>query len=90
MQDVLFDDINLTGQGESTRDHQEDILLMHKGWNKFFPHIGVGVIDYFDDEQDPSELNRSIRIEFERDGMEVNNVGTDTNGKIYSNARYNG
>ena len=88
MQDVLFDNRELLGVGESTRQHQEDILLMHKGWNKFFPHIGVGVIDYFDDEEEAEGLVKSVRIEFEKDGMNVNNVGVDSEGKIYSNANY--
>ncbi len=91
MRDILFDtkdDQTFVKAGESTRTHQQDILLMHKGWNKFFPHVGVGIIDYLDNEVDGEALESSIASEMERDGMEVKNIVFGNDGKITIDANY--
>ena len=89
MEDVLFDiEGNLTEIGESTKTHQQDILVMHKGWNKFTPHIGVGIIDYFDDDQNQETIKSEITYEFERDNMLVNDIVLDAKGKIIIDANY--
>ena len=49
--DLLFDKAgNLSGISDAGKNHREDILIMHKGWNKFYPHLGVGVLDFIHDE----------------------------------------
>ncbi len=89
MQDILFDmQGNLTGIDESTRTHQRDILLMHKGWNKFYPHNGVGVMDYISDDGNAESLKSSITYEYERDGMQVKDIVLDSTGKIIVYANY--
>ncbi len=89
MQDILFDiEGNLTGVGESTRTHQRDILLMHKGWNKFYPHSGVGIMDHISDDGNSESLKSSISYEYERDGMQVNDIVLDSTGKIIVDANY--
>jgi len=89
MQDILFDiDSNILGEDESTRSHQTDILLMHKGWNKFNPSSGVGVFNYVDDEDSAEDLRSSITHEYQRDGMKVNRVEFLGNGKINTDANY--
>ncbi len=90
MQDVLFDiEGNLEGEGESTRTHQRDILLIHKGWNKFYPHIGVGIMDHIGDDGDSESIKSSITYEYERDGMQVNDIVLDTTGQLIVDASYN-
>ena len=89
MKDVLFDiEGNLIKIDESTKAHQQDILIMHKGWNKFAPHLAVGIIDYVDDDQNGGVVNSAITFEFERDGMTVNNIVLNSNGKIIIDANY--
>lgn len=89
MQDLLFDEQgNLTQVGQSTRDHQRDLLLMHKGWNKFYPHSGVGIMDYLNDEGNTESLKSSITYEFERDGMQVGDIVLENTGKIIVDASY--
>ncbi len=89
MQDILFDiQGNLTQVGESTRTHQRDILLMHKGWNKFYPHSGVGIMDHISDEGTAESLKSCISYEFERDGMRVNEIILDSTGKVIVDANY--
>ncbi len=90
MQDLLFDRTgNLRKVGESTRTHKRNILLMYKGWNKFYPHSGVGIMDYINDDGDAESLKSSITYEFERDGMRVNDIVLDSTGKIIVDETYN-
>ncbi len=89
MIDTLFDiEGKLISLGESTRTHQQDILIMHKGWNKFAPHLAVGIIDFVDDDQNSETIKSAITFEFERDGMTVNNIVVSDNGKINTDANY--
>ena len=89
MKDVLFDiEGNLNAIDESTKTHQQDILIMHKGWNKFSPHLAVGIIDFMDDDQNSEVVKSAITFEFERDGMIVNNIVLNDNGKIIIDANY--
>lgn len=89
MKDIVFDGSGkLQGEAEASEIHQEDILVMHKGWNKFFPHLGVGVMDYVQDEEDAESLKSAISFEFEKDGMQLNEIVFDPEGKIYVDAKY--
>ena len=62
--------------GESTAQHQRDILLAGKGHYKEAPETGVGVMEYINDS-DAGNLLRSIRKEFTRDGMKVTRLSMD-------------
>ncbi len=86
MKDVCFD-IALLGEMKSTHFHQEDIIVHHKGWNKFYPHLGVGISNFIDDE-DNFELKRDIQKEYKRDGLKNIKVEIDFNSKFYANANY--
>ena len=86
MTDFIYQDGKVT-IGESTRQHQEDLLILDKGWNKFRPTRGVGVMDFLADETAPGALESAIRREFERDGMRVGMLENE-NGKLTIDADY--
>lgn len=90
MRDILFNEAGLVGEGESTQSHQEDILIHHKGWNKFFPQRGVGIDQYIDDDATEEDLKSNIQSEFEADGMVFKELKITPNGEIISNAKYRG
>jgi hypothetical protein len=72
---------------ESTAQHQQQLILNNKGDFKQNPTIGVGALNYLDDE-DFSELTRNVSIEFTRDGMDVKGVALKPGGFIKSDAYY--
>lgn len=93
-QDILFNsDYSLKIEngdfviGESTYQHQRNLLLADKGEYKESPTIGVGVRRYLESER-PSELAREIRLEFIADGMDVNAINIDDNLEISIDASY--
>ena len=89
MQDLLFNiNGNLDHIDDASKKHQEDILIMHKGWNKFYPNSGVGILDYISDDSSSESVKSSITYEFERDGMQVNDIVLDSTGKIIVDANY--
>lgn len=73
--------------GDSTAQHQYDLLRLQKGELKQFPKAGVGVIDFFDDEN-PDALLREMRKQYSADGMKVNDLNLQTNGSIATDASY--
>ena len=62
--------------GESTGQHQRDILLSGKGHYKEFPELGVGALDFSNDNE-PENFYRAVRKEFTRAGMKVTKVSMD-------------
>jgi hypothetical protein len=56
--------------GESTRQHQQLLLLVEKGELKEFPTRGVGIATWLNDHT-TGNLNGVIKREFEADGMKV-------------------
>lgn len=74
-------------RGESTRQHQKNLLLANKGAYKQSPEIGVGLIDFLNDD-DPGEMMREIRLQFAADGMIVESLGFGSDGKLQINASY--
>ncbi len=89
MKDLLFENNDTISEiGESTLQHQKDIMMFEKGWNKFAPHLGVGIMGYLDDETTVETLKTSISAEFVRDGMNVVDIEITNDGKIRTNANY--
>lgn len=70
--DLLFEDGDLV-IGESTRQHQQLLLLSAKGEIREFPTRGVGIYDWTLDDS-PGDLNSEIKRQFELDGMTVQQV----------------
>lgn len=73
--------------GDATLQHQEHILLAHKGEFKESPEIGVGVSDYLLDENFKKALSE-IRKNFEYDGMIINELSIDNKGNLNIDANY--
>lgn len=73
--------------GESTAQHQQQLILNNKGDFKQNPTTCVGVVDYLDDEHF-FELVRAISVEFSRDGMDVKSITISPGGVINSDAYY--
>lgn len=72
--------------GESTKQHQELLMLSKKGDWKENPTIGIGAPGFLKDE-DYDGLLAEIKKEFERDGMVVRSVSYD-NEKLNVDAYY--
>ena len=93
MKDILFatdGDIDFTGGdlhwGESTGQHMRDILLANKNEYRTSPSSTVGIQNYLGDEN-PDDLNKDIRVQFAKDGMEINYLKI-VNGKAQIDANY--
>lgn len=71
--------------GESTLQHQRDILLARKGDIRQAPLVGVNAEDYIGD--DSEDLLRSVRTEFAKDGMKVKRIWTEGT-KLRTDAQY--
>lgn len=91
MIDILFrTDGSMIGTGESTEAHQQDLLILHKGWHRFEPQVGVGSSNYLDDEDSTALLNEVQRV-FTKDGMELHTLAVDNQTKqIIVDAVYKG
>jgi hypothetical protein len=59
--------------GESTRQHQQLIILTEKGSNRQYPTRGVGITNFINDDL-VGGLNSVIKRELELDGMIVKAV----------------
>jgi hypothetical protein len=95
MQDFLLDetsDLRIENGdfaiGDATLQHQNHILLAQKGEFKNVPEIGAGVLNAINSEN-PRELLTEIRRNFEYDGMKVNTLKVDADGKLIIDATYN-
>lgn len=61
--------------GESTKQHQNHLLIANKGELINNETSGVGLKNYLsDDEVDGAELKSVIQEEFEADGMSINKL----------------
>lgn len=91
------DDLMVSGgdflTGESTYQHQRDLLLNVKGDYKATPEVCVGAADYIDDD-DKSAIKREISKQFLADGMTVNDLRPNPESisndkmKIFNNSYY--
>lgn len=72
--------------GETTRQNQALILLLHKGELKENPAVGVGISDILLDH-DPLHWRQAIREQLEMDGQVVSSIRI-TNHGITIDAEY--
>lgn len=93
MTDILLDnagDLMIVGGdlviGESTVQHQQLLLVSHKGEWKQYPKVGVGIDDFLNDDTTNAMMNE-ITHQFELDGMKVKSTNT-INDKLYIEANY--
>jgi len=73
--------------GESTAQHQEDLIICGAGDFKQHVDVGVGVMSYLDGE-DFNDLLRNIALQFAQDGMKVASVSLTPAGTINTDAYY--
>ena len=93
MNDILLDNYDLkiaNGDlvvGNSDEQQQQLLIVCNKGDFKEKPTVCVGSYEFLKDE-DMSGLLAEIKKEFERDGMQVNALATDADGKLKIDAHY--
>ena len=73
---------------ESTAEHQRQLVLCDKGDWKQNPLVGVGVFNYLNDEG-TGDLVREIAQQWSGDGMDVQGVNVDSQGRLIANGQYN-
>lgn len=81
---TLFADGDLMA-GECADQNKLLLLLSEPGEWKEFPSTGVGIHSYMLSE-DLAGLRREVRVQFEGDGMKVNEVNVE--GKFWVDASY--
>ena len=94
--DILFDpstgDLAVSGgdlvSGDSTLQHQFDIVSADKAHYHFDPALGVGIVNYLNDQTAMPGLTKSIRSELERDGQDVEAVTISPVGDVQIQANY--
>jgi hypothetical protein len=79
---LLTDDGDLL-IGDSVVQHQRDVVLMAKGWNRYAPTLGVGAEDWLLDT-DEAGLRAACRVELQRDGLPASLADTLTSITIYN------
>lgn len=91
---LLGDDLDLTivngdfEWGESTLEHQRDILLATKGSIRQEPELGAGIVQQLLDDASYDDLRRSIQKEMEADGMSVKRLRVQADGTVDLVAEY--
>jgi hypothetical protein len=71
--DLSTGDINII---DATLQHQRDLILTAQGEMKHAPDRGVGIEDFFNDEE-PEDMLRKIRQQLIKDGMKVKSIGME-------------
>lgn len=95
MIDILLDtdfDLKIAGGdfvvGESTRQHQQLLLLIEKGELREFPVRGVGAQSWLLDDIQAGDFAAAVKREFEADGMKVLLVKSSAAGNLQIEASY--
>ena len=73
--------------GESTHQHQKDLLIAYPGDYRFAPLDGLGIFDYINDD-DLTDLGREIQRVLRSDSMTISRLEIFENGKIDLIAEY--
>jgi hypothetical protein len=85
--DLLLDTNGDFVLGESTTQHQQLLIMTTKGAWKENPLVGVGAMQYLENEDNAGLLNE-IRKQFTTDGMTVTKIAYEVTGKLLINAAY--
>jgi len=71
--------------GESTLQYQELLIKVMPGELKQFPLTGVGIQEFILDEAGADDIKKTIRREFELDGMQI--ISIKTSGDIVNSVK---
>jgi hypothetical protein len=63
-------------KGESTKQHQQDLLIAHKGEFRLSPLVGAGISDSLNDNGFGENL-QEVQRQFEMDGMTIEQIRVD-------------
>lgn len=74
--------------GESTQEHQRDILLATKGSFRQVPDVGVGVVQELLNDASYEDIRRTMQGEMEKDGMAVRRLKSVHQGEFEIIAPY--
>ena len=95
MKDILIDENNdlqlLAGDfevGHSDNQQQKAILTTEKGEWKEHPEVGVGIAQMLADDL-YTETLIEIKKQLEYDGMQINDVALQEDGKLLIDGQYN-
>ena len=95
MKDILIDEGNdlrlLAGDfevGNSDNQQQQAILTTEKGEWKEHPEVGVGIAQMLADDL-YTETLIEIKKQLEYDGMQINDVALQEDGKLLIDGQYN-
>lgn len=84
--DFTSGDLLPAGTDRATAQHKRDILISAPGDVKEFPTVGVGAVEYIQDEA-PLFL-RDVRKQMQADGIVVTDVGFDSDGELFIEGGY--
>jgi len=73
---------------ESTRQHQQCLIIAEPGDYKQNPTMGAGAYTFTNDDETLENLKKSIQKTFEQDGMVISHLKINTKGDIDCVANY--
>ncbi|AUS06473.1 oxidase [Pseudotamlana carrageenivorans] len=73
--------------GLSDEQHQKHIIIANKGEYKESPEVGVGIQQMLNNDEFTASLIE-IKKQLEYDGMTVNNVSYNPDGKLFIDGQY--
>jgi hypothetical protein len=74
--------------GESTLQHQRDLLITERGQYRLHPDVGVGLASFINDDLDRDDITSAIQAEFTKDGMAVGRIKINSVDSIEIAAQY--
>lgn len=85
--DFTAGDLQPADTYRATEQHKRDILLAAPGDFKEAPAVGVGAVEYLNDEN-PGLFLRDVRKQMQADGMIVERVEFDVDGGLVIEGGY--
>lgn len=85
--DFTVGDLQTATTDRTTEQHKRDILLAAPGDFKEAPTVGVGAVEYLNDEN-PGLFLRDVRKQMQADGMTVERVEFDNDGGLVIEGGY--
>jgi len=73
---------------ESTRQHQQCLIIAEPGYYKQNPAMGAAAYSFTNDDETLENLKKAIQKTFEADGMSIEHIKVNTQGDIDVVATY--